>query len=290
MIRQIAPLLFVFLWSTGWIVARYAADFSDLMFFLLLRFLFAGGILALLAFAAGAAWPKRGAERAHTIVSGVLLHTGYLGGVWWAVEHGLSASLSALIAALQPILTAIFAPILLGEAFGLARAAGVALGFAGLVLVLVPRLMALAGAGDAPAGMLILINCLAMVSATAGTFYQKRFVRAGDLRAVASLQYVGAFVSIIPAVLLLGEPRFQSSPFAWSVMAWAVLAISVGAIVLLLLLIREGEVTRASQLLFLVPPVAALQAMVLFGDRLSLVQWIGMAVTTAGVALARQRT
>ena len=164
------------------------------------------------------------------------------------------------------------------------------LGFIGLSLVLTPRLAALAGAGDAPLGGLILVNCLAMVSVTAGTFYQKRFVQGGDLRSVAALQYAGAAVSIIPAVLLLGQVRhFDPSPFAWAVLAWSVLAISIGAIVLLLLLIREGEVTRASQLLFLVPPVAALQAMVLFGDRLSPVQWLGMAVSTAGVALARQR-
>lgn len=283
MLRLIAPVGFVFLWSTGWVVARYAADFADPLLFLLLRFVLAGLVLAALALAARARWPKDARATGHALFSGVLLHTGYLGGVWWAVEHGLSASLSGLLAALQPILTVLAAPVLLGERLGLARALGLASGFAGLVLVLTPRLMAL---DAAPAAIPLFINVLAMVSATAGTFYQKRFVRDGDLRTIAILQYVGAFAAMLPVALLLGDLHFHWSWFAAGVMAWAVLAISVGAIVMLLLLIREGEVSRASQLLFLVPPVAALQAMVLFGDRLSPMQWTGMAVTTFGVALA----
>ena len=286
MIRQIAPICFVFLWSTGWIVARYVADFADPLFFLLLRFLFAGLLLAGLAIAAGARWPKSPGERWHALASGVLLHAGYLGGVWWAIQHGLSASLSALIAALQPILTAILAPVLLGERLGAARIAGVVLGFCGLVMVLAPRLLALAGTGAAPAGLLIAINVGAMVSATAGTFYQKRFIPSGDLRTLAVLQYAGAFVAMVPAAALLGDGHFHWSGFAVAALAWSVVALSIGAIVLLLLLIREGELTRASQLLFLVPPVAALQAVVLFGDQLAPLQWAGMAVTSAGVALA----
>ena len=289
MLRQFAPIGFVFLWSTGWIVARYCVDFADPLFFLVLRFLFAGAVLAALALLARATWPVGQNARAHALVSGVLLHTGYLGGVWWAVQHGLSASLSALIAALQPILTALFAPLLLGERFGLARAGGVALGFAGLVLVLLPKLVVLSGSTDAPALVPITINVLAMVSVTAGTFYQKRFIPTGDLRAVAVLQYVGASLAMIPLALAFGDLHFHWSLFAAGVMAWSVLALSVGAIVLLLILIREGEVSRASQLLFLVPPVATVQAMILFGDALAPVQWVGMAVTTVGVALAMRQ-
>lgn len=288
LIRFVAPAGFVLLWSTGWIVARYAADFADPFLFLLLRFLFAGALLAGMAVLARAPWP-RGREALHAGISGVLLHTFYLGGVWWAVEQGLSASLSALLAALQPILAAVFAPWLLRERMGPVRALGVALGFLGLCLVLAPRLTALAESGEKPAGIPIFINVLAMVSVTAGTFYQKAFVRTGDLRTVAVLQYAGASLGMLPLALFLGDLHFRATPFAWGVMAWSVLAISIGAIVLLLLLIRHGEVTRASQLLFLVPPVAALQAMVLFGDRLSLAQWIGMAVTSTGVALAMRR-
>ena len=125
-----------------------------------------------------------------------------------------------------------------------------------------------------------------MLSVTAGTFYQKHFIRDGDLRTIAVLQYAGALVTMLPAALLLGDLHFRWSPFAWAVLGWSVLGLSIGAILLMLLLIREGEVTRASQLLFLVPPVAAVQAMLLFGDQLSLVQGLGMIITSAGVALA----
>ncbi len=289
MLRQFAPIGFVFLWSTGWIVARYCIEFADPLLFLAFRFLLAGAVLATLALAARAVWPK-GQARTHAMVSGVLLHTGYLTGVWWAVQHGLSASLSAMIAALQPILAALLGPLLLGERLGAARACGVGLGFAGLVLVLLPKLAALSDAGNPPAIVPIAINVLGMVSVTAGTFYQKRFIPSGDLRTVAVLQYAGAALAMIPIAVLVGDLHFHWSLFAAGVMAWSVFGLSVGAIVLLLLLIREGEVSRASQLLFLVPPVATLQAMILFGDVLSPVQWVGMAVTALGVALAmRQR-
>ena len=232
------------------------ADFADPLLFLVLRFLFAGAILAMLAAIVRAEWPRGGPAKLHALASGVLLHTGYLGGVWWSIEHGLSASFSALIAALQPLLTAAFAPILLGERLTWRRLLGVGLGFVGLCLTLEPRLAAATGSGADSPWFLVGINCLAMASATAGTFYQKRFVREGDLRTVAVLQYVGAVAAMIPCALLFGDLHFQWSLFAWGVMAWAVIAISIGAIVLLLLLIREGEVVRASQLLFLVPPVA----------------------------------
>ena len=290
MLRQLAPIGFVFLWSTGWIVARYCVEFADPLLFLVFRFLFAGFILAAVAVVARAAWPAGARDRGHALLSGMLLHTGYLGGVWWAVQHGLSASLSALIAALQPILTALFAPLLLGERFGLARAGGVAMGLAGLVLVLLPRLALLANTGEAPALVPVAINVIGMISVTAGTFYQKRFIPRGDLRAVAVLQYAGAALLMVPLAIAFGDLHFHWSLFAAGVMGWSVLALSVGAIILLLILIREGEVSRASQLLFLVPPVATIQAMILFGDTLAPVQWAGMAVTTGGVALAmRQR-
>ena len=290
MLRQLAPIGFVLLWSTGWIVARYCVDFADPLLFLVFRFLLAGLALGAVAIATRAVWPAGNNGRAHALFSGVLLHTGYLGGVWWAVQHGLSASLSALIAALQPILTVLFAPLLLGERLGFARAGGVALGLAGLVLVLLPRLALLSGTAEAPALVPIAINVLGMVSVTAGTFYQKRFIPSGDLRTVAVLQYAGAALAMIPLAVIFGDLHFHWSLFAAGVLGWSVLGLSVGAIILLLILIREGEVSRASQLLFLVPPVATVQAMILFGDALSPVQWAGMAVTTVGVAVAmRQR-
>ena len=281
-----APITFILIWSTGWIVARYAADFADPLAFLAARYFFAAIALGLFAWLAKAAWPEERAQWGHALFSGVLLHAIYLGGVWWAISKGLPASVSALIASVQPILTAVLAPALLGERMSFTRACGVALGFAGLVIVLAPKLFGVSGEALREVAALIAINVVAMIAVTAGTFYQKHFIRSGDLRSVAFLQYIGALIVTVPVALWLGQTRLAWSPLAVGVMAWSVLALSIGAIALLLLLIRRGEVSRSAQLIYLVPAVAAIQAHFLFGENLSPLQLAGMAITAVGVALA----
>ena len=284
---RFAPILFVLIWSTGWIVARYSADYADPLTFLCFRFGVAGLLLLGLAVAAGAPFPKRGRDWGHALISGVFLHAIYLGGVWWAIRQGLPASLSALIAAVQPISTALLAPALLGERGSWRRSLGVGLGLIGLVMVLGPKLSgANIGAGSLAA---IGVNILAMFGATAGFFYQKRFLPTGDLRAMTGLQYVGAFAIMLPAAFLLEPMHIDWNATMALVLAWSVLALSIGAIWLLLLLIRHGEVSRASQLIYLVPPTAAAQAWLLFGEKLSALQIAGMALTAAGVAIASRR-
>ncbi len=286
MLARLAPVLFPLIWSTGWIVARYTVDFADPLAFLCVRYICAGAALAAFAVASGAQWPRTRAEWTHALVSGVLLHAVYLGGVWWAIEQGVPASISALIAASQPIMTAFLAPALVGERIGSARWAGVALGFVGICLVLMPKLLGLEGAQLRAALTPIGVNFVAMVGVTAGTFYQKRYIHSGDLRTVAVLQYVGALAAGLPAALLFGDMRIDWTPTAWVVLAWSVFALSIGAIALLLLLIRRGEVSRSAQLIYLVPPLSALQAHFLFGENLTPIQIVGMALTVCGVALA----
>lgn len=284
---RFAPLLFVALWSTGWIVARYSAEYADPLTFLCWRFGAAGLLLLGLARLAGTAFPRRARDWSHALASGVLLHAVYLGGVWWAIRQGLPASISALIAAVQPIATALLAPALLRERTSWQRVLGVLLGLAGLLLVLAPKLAA-AGIG-AGALLPIGVNLVAMLGATAGFFYQKRFLPGGDLRAIAGLQYVGAFAVMLPAAFLLEPMRIVWNETTLLVLAWSVLALSIGAIGLLLVLIRHGEVSRASALIYLVPPTAAAQAWLLFGETLGDLQLAGMALTAAGVALASRR-
>jgi drug/metabolite transporter (DMT)-like permease len=279
--------MFVAIWSTGWIVARYSAEYADPLTFLCVRFGCAGLLLLAFARLSGAQFPRTAGEFGHIAVSGVLLHGLYLGGVWWAIRQGVPASISALIAATQPILTALLAPALLGERGSLKRSFGVALGLAGLLLVLGPKL----GAAnvDALPPDAVLINLVGMLASTAGFFYQKRFIHSGDLRAVAGLQYVGALAITLPAAFLLEPMRIERNLTMALVLAWSVLALSIGAIWLLLVLIRHGEVSRASQLIYLVPPTAAIQAWLLFGERLSPLQLLGMAATALGVAIASRR-
>jgi len=284
--NRIVPLLFVFIWSTGWIVARYSADYADPLTFLFVRYAGAGAVLFVYAMAAGAIWPRSKAEIGHALVSGVLLHALYLGGVWWAIRHGVPASISALIAALQPILTALFAPAFVGERVRPIQWAGIFIGFVGLLLVLSPKLASVEpgqlGAALAP----IAINVVGMIAITFGTFYQKRKIHSGDLRTVTVLQYVGAAAATLPVAFLVEPMRIEWNWTTATVLAWSVLALSIGAIALLLLLIRRGEVSRSAQLIYLVPPTAAIQAYLLFGETLSAPQIFGMAVTVAGVALA----
>ncbi len=282
--ERLAPLAFVALWSTGWIVARYSADYADPLTFLCLRFALAGALVAAVAFVARARFPATRKAWGHALVSGILLHGVYLGLVWWVIRQGLPASISALIAASQPLMTVWLAPRLLGEAGSARRWTGVAIGFCGLLLVLWPKLVAIDGTAATPA--LIGINLLGMAAASAGFFYQKRFLPDGDLSAVTAIQYLGALIVVAPAAWLLEPMRIEWNLTMALVLAWSAVALSIGAIGLLLILIRHGEVSRASQLIFLVPPVAALQAWVLFNERLQALQICGMILTAAGVALA----
>jgi drug/metabolite transporter (DMT)-like permease len=282
-----APILFVALWSTGWIVARYSAEYADPLTFLCFRFAGAAVAILLIALLTRVRFPRKPVEIAHALISGVLLHALYLGGVWWAIRQGVPASISALLAALQPIATTLLAPWLLDERASLRRLLGVALGLIGLILVLWPKLSS-ASVGH-EAAFPIAINVLGMAGATAGFFYQKRFQPTGDLPAIACLQYVGALVALLPVAYLAEPMRVEWNATMLAVLAWSVFALSIGAIWLLLLLIRHGEVSRAAQLIYLVPPTAAAQAYALFGEALSLLQLVGMGATAVGVAIANRR-
>jgi drug/metabolite transporter (DMT)-like permease len=284
--RRTAPALFVFLWSTGWIVARYSAEYADPLTFLSARYACAGAVLFLYALIAGGRWPARPSDFVHAAFSGVLLHAIYLGGVWIAIAQGVPASISALLAALQPILTAALAPILLRERIGAKQWLGIVLGFIGIIVVLSPKLAGVAPGQLGAVAMPLLINIIAMLAVTAGTFYQKRYIHSGDLRTVTILQYAGAIAVTLPVAYLIEPMRLEVNATTILIMLWSVLAISIGAIALLLLLIRRGEVSRAAQLIYLVPPTAAAQAYLLFGEQLTPPQLAGMALTVIGVALA----
>jgi len=289
LLERLAPALFVLIWSTGWIAARYAAPHADPLTFLCLRFAFAFAVVTAIALAARAPWPVRGLGLAHALVSGALLHALYLGGVWWAIGHGLPAGISGLIAGLQPILTALLAPGLVGERIGSLQWAGIGVGFAGIALVLQPGLAGLGAERLAAVLAPIGVNVGAMLAVTLGTFYQKRYLATGDLRAMTALQYLGALIVLAPIAYALEPGRLDWNATTILVMAWSVLGLSVGAIGFLLLLIRRGAVSRTAALIYLVPPTVAIEAALLFGETLSALQVAGVALTAAGVALATRR-
>ena len=284
----VAPPLFVLIWATGWIVAKEAAFHADPLLFLSVRFACATVALALLALALGATWPRTGAAIGPILVSGVLLHGLYLGGVWWAIGQGLPAGISALLAALQPLFTAALAFRLTGERLSPVRWTGVLVGLAGVLIVIAPKFAGIdPGALAALAGVLA-VNVVAMVAVTAGSFYQKKKVATGDLVVVTVWQYVGALMVTLPLALILEPLRFEINARSLGALAWSVVALSMLGISMMLFLIREGSVARVSTLNFLVPPVAAIIAYLMFSETLTPVQVAGMVVTAVGVFLANR--
>jgi drug/metabolite transporter (DMT)-like permease len=289
LILRLAPVAFVLIWSTGWISAGYSAPYADPLTFLTVRFSCAAVLLALLAFATGAPWPKGARSWGHAFLAGALLHGIYLAGVWWAVRHGLPAGISGLLAALQPILTAAFSPWLLGERISPIRWTGIAIGFAGIALVLVPKLVGVSTDVLWLALVPILVNLVGMFAVTFGSFYQKRFQQSGELTTMTAVQYLGAIAVTLPLAAAL-EPMV----ITWNltmvfVLAWSVVGLSLGGIALFLLLIRRGEVSRAATFIYLVPPTVAIEAYFLFGEQLAAIQIVGMVVAVFGVVLASRK-
>lgn len=283
---SIAPALFVLIWSTGWIVAKYAAPYADPLTFLVIRFACAFALMALIALIARAEWPKSRAGYGHAMMSGVLLHAMYLGGVWWAVAQGLPAGVSALIAAIQPLMTAGLAARFAGEHIRPVQVIGVAVGFFGVLGVIGPKLADLSAGALGGLGWPVFVNILAMIAVTFGTFYQKRFVASGDLRVVSTLQYAGAFLCVLPLALLLEPLRFENRWETWAALAWSVIPLSLGAIGLMLMLIRRGAVSKVAALIYLIPPTAAIEAYLMFGETLTMWQIGFMVLTAFGVYLA----
>lgn len=266
-------------------MARYIAPHADPLTFLAVRYAAAFVVAAGLALVARAAWPRTPRVVAHALVSGVLLHAIYLGGVWVAVRMGVPAGISALIAALQPLMAGGFALWFGMERLRLVQFIGIIVGLAGVLFVIAPKLAA-AGGDLSHLGLAFAINVVGMISVTLGTFYQKRFIPEGDFRSVIALQYIGALIVTIPAAFAFEEMRIDWRYETYAGLAWSVLVLSIGAILLMLLMIRRGAVSKLSALIYLVPPTAALQAWFMFDETLTMPQMIGMGITALGVYLA----
>ncbi|MFA7416833.1 MAG: DMT family transporter [Rhizobium sp.] len=283
----LAPALFVLLWSTGWVVAKYANLFADPLTFLALRYGVAAVLFYLVCRFTGVSWPRSRAAILHATVSGMLLHGLYLGMVWWAIGQGVPAALSGIIAGLQPLMTGLAAAYLIGERLSFSQRIGLFLGFAGVAIAVLPKVFSIDA--DVIPAYAVAVNVLGMACVTAGTIYQKRYLREGDLRAVATLQYLGALIVTIPASLLLEDLRVDWGQELFAALAWSVVGISMGAVALLLYLIRRGDVSKAASLIYLVPPLAALEAALMFGERLTLPMIIGTGVVVAGVYLTNRK-
>lgn len=287
-LARLAPVLFVLLWSTGWVSAKYATFFADPLTFLVVRYGTAVVLFYIVCRIGGVSWPKDRAGWLHAIVSGVFLHGLYLGMVWWAIGQGVPAALSGIIAGLQPLMTGIAAAYLIGENLNTGQRVGLVIGFVGVAIAVLPKVLVI-DASTIPA-YAVAVNVLAMACVTTGTLYQKRLVKDGDLRAVATLQYIGALIVTIPAALMLEDLNVNWSLGFFATLAWSVVGISMGAIALLLYLIRRGDVSKAASLIYLVPPLAALEAAIAFGEELTVPMMIGTCVVMVGVYLINRKS
>jgi drug/metabolite transporter (DMT)-like permease len=274
------PAVFVLIWSTGFIVARYGMPHAPPLTFLSWRYALSVAAFALWIALARPAWPRDRAQWLHLAVTGVLMHAGYLGGVWAAVKAGISAGTVALIVGLQPVLTAVWVSATGAEHRIAPRQwLGLLLGLAGLVLVVWRKL----DLGEVTA-LNFALSLLALASITVGTLYQKRFVAPCDVRTANTVQLLAALAVTAPLAALESEPM-RMHPELIGALAWSVLALTLGGSSLLYLLIARGAATRVTSLLYLVPPCTAVMAWLLFGEALSALVIAGLALTALGVWL-----
>lgn len=278
------PLLFVLLWSTGFIGARYGLPHADALSFLTARYALVLLLMLPFALATRAPWPKDWRAAMHIGIAGLLVHATYLGGVFIAIGQGLPAGITALVVGLQPLLTAVGAGALLGERVTGRQWLGLACGIVGVALVLSGKLHGGATAG--PGAMTAAV--VALLGITAGTLYQKRFCPHFDLRSGAVLQFLPT--AAVTALVVAGTGSWRvdwTGEFVFA-LGWLVVVLSFGAISLLNLLIRRGSAVSVASLFYLTPVVTAAMAWPLFGERLSAPQLAGMAIAVFGVWLARR--
>lgn len=277
-----APMLFVLLWSTGFLGARFGLPYIEPMTFLAVRMVFVVLILGAIAFLARARWLKAD-EVGHSLVAGFMVHGLYLGGVFTAISQGVPAGISALIPGLQPILTSTIANRFMGEQVSRLQWFGLGLGLVGVALVLHDRTML---AAATPLGWSA--SVISLIGITLGTLYQKRYCGGIDWRSGNLVQYIGAAL-----VFACGAFAFETRVIHWSgelifALAWLVLVLSIAAVGLMYWLIRRSAATGFASLFYLVPAVTALMAFVLFGEKLDAVSIAGMAICAVGVVLVNR--
>ncbi len=279
--QAVFPALFVLLWSTGFIAAKFGLPHAPPLTFLLYRFVLVAGLMAVVAVVTGANWPRRRVDVVHVVISAWLVHGAYLGGVFIALAGGMPAGTIAMLVGLQPVLTVFLARAWLGERIVQRQWIGLALGLLGVWFV-VRHKIDLAGdlRGLVPAAV-------ALAGISIGALYQKRFCSHVDLRAGAAIQFSACALVFLPLVIVLDAPPVRWTPQFAFALVWSVVVLSVGAISLLYWLLRHGAASNVARLFYLVPPVTALLAWIVFGEGLPAVAIAGMGLIALGVALAR---
>ena len=276
----LTPPLFVLLWSSAFVGAKFGLPHAEPMTFLAIRFALVTVLFAIIARALSAPWPSSWRQAGHIAIVGTLVQGIYLGGVFVAIHRGVPAGLASLIVGLQPILTAVLAGRLLGERTSARQWGGLALGLAGVAMVLGERMEA---AAIDPLGLVICV--FGLVAISVGTLHQKRYASSMHVASGSAIQNLTATI-----LTLIGALAFETMEVEWVPaftlsLAWLTIVVSIGAFSLLMMMIRLGEAVKVVSLFYLVPPTTALLAWIAFDERIGLVGGVGIAVTALGVAL-----
>jgi len=283
LLRRFIPILFVLLWSTGFIMARFGMETAEPASLLSIRFALAATLLLGIAlfFPSLKTTTPNWKQIGHAAVAGVLLQAVYLGGVFAGVNQGIGAGLSSLIVGIQPVLTVLLAAVWLSEKLTWSKIIGIALGFIGVALVTAEW-----GQVDGELSMTGIGFCVAaLFGITIGTLYQKRFCQTLDLHINMLTQYIASVLFLLPFALIWESYAIDWTPKLIAVLTWLVIVLSIGAVFLLMWLIKVGEAGRVSALFFLVPPVVAIEAWILFNEPLTLTVIAGTLLCIIGVAI-----
>jgi drug/metabolite transporter (DMT)-like permease len=278
-LERFAPALFVLLWSTGFVGAKYGLPYADPFVFLAVRILLAA--LLLFALARALRMPVRIGRTAiaRSGLIGFFLHACYLGGVFYAISQGLPAGVAAVVTSLQPVLVSLIAVKVLGEQLRIRQVAGLLIGLVGVVMVLGPSIDA-----QIPLAAIIAI-LVALFGSTTATLLQKKL--GADIPLISGTAYQYLFSGCVLGVIALAT---QETSITWNLpftaaFVWLVLVLSVGAILLLLWLLNSGSAAKVSSLFYLVPPATAIEAFFLFGEKVNTQGFLGIGITALGVWL-----
>lgn len=284
LLLRVAPLIFVSLWSTGFIAAKYSMQNADPFVFLCLRFSITALTLVPILLLLGAALPRRIWGFRHDMVTGALLHCGYLGFLFWPIKNGVPSGIVAIIIGVQPILTMMLASLYIGEHLDFRKLAGLLIGFIGIGIVITGKYgitLGLSGGLD----LFDLGMCLvSLMSMAFGVFYQKKFCDQSQLLPGTLMQYVAGALATAFFALLFSETWAIDWTRTFAIaLTWQVLGLSIGAVMLLMYIIKHGEAGRLSSMFYLVPPLVVIEAHYLFGETLGAVSIGGMLLCVFGV-------
>lgn len=275
---HLAPYVFILIWASGYVVAKYGLPYAQPLTFLSLRYAGVLLFMGILALVMRAPWPARRAWP-HIAIAGILMQACYLGGVWSAVKLGMPAGVAALIVNTQPVLTACLGP-LIGEKTESRQWLGLALGMLGVGLVVANKISVIGLSVSS-----ILLAIFALLTMTIGTMYQKKKCPSFDVRTGQFIQFAASLILTLPLAVYFESQTVLWTPQFFGALAWSVFVLSGVGISVLFVMIRHGEATKVTSYMYLVPPVTAGMAWLMFDERFTVTAMLGMLIAIAGVAL-----